>query len=107
MAGAVLGASSCLAVDEPTGEIVAHTLTTNDVHDQSEAPNLLDQIDAPIGTFLGDGAYDTRSVYGAVARHGDGGGESALEVLDAQIVTGLGEHLSGDDFACPFPEPTR
>ena len=58
-----------LAVDEATGQIVAHTLTTNDVHDQSEAPNPLDQ---SVETLLGDGAYDTRGVYVAVLNHGNG-----------------------------------
>jgi hypothetical protein len=59
-----------LAIDESTCDIVANSLTTNDVHDQSEAPNLLEKIDGQISTFLGDGAYDTRGVYDAVADHG-------------------------------------
>lgn len=63
-----------LGVDEATGDIVAETLTTNDVGDPSEAPVLLSQIGTPIDTFLGDGAYDTQGVYDAVAEQsGDTG----------------------------------
>ena len=64
-----------LGVDEATGDIVAETLTTNDVGDPSEAPVLLAQIDTPIDTFLGDGAYDTQGVYDAVAEHSGDTGE--------------------------------
>jgi hypothetical protein len=64
-----------LAVDEATGDIVAETLTTNDVGDPSEVPVLLSQLDTPIDTFLGDGAYDTQGVYDAVAEQSGGTGQ--------------------------------
>jgi hypothetical protein len=41
-----------LALDEATGRFVAHSLTTHDVHDQNEAPNLLNQIDGQVEGFL-------------------------------------------------------
>src|SRR5436190_15786690 len=45
-------------------------LTTNDVDDGSQVGPLLDQIDGPIASFTGDGAYDQDGVYSAVAaRH--------------------------------------
>src|SRR5437773_756934 len=48
----------------------AMTLTTNDVDDGSQVGPLLDQIDGPIASFTGDGAYDQDGVYSAVAaRH--------------------------------------
>ena len=59
-------------MDADTGEIVAAELSPNDVDDGSQVGNLLDQIDGPIASFTGDGAYDQEDVYGAVAeRHPD------------------------------------
>ncbi len=57
------------------GYIVAETLTQNTVDDADMLPNLLDQIDAPLRRFTGDGAYDTRSVYTAVGEAGNTGVE--------------------------------
>jgi hypothetical protein len=54
------------------GRIVAAALTTNDVDDGSQVGPLLDQIDDPIASLTGDGAYDQDGVYGEVAaRHPD------------------------------------
>jgi|KBSMisStandDraft_5_1062788.scaffolds.fasta_scaffold425632_1 hypothetical protein len=47
-----------LAVDEKNQQIQAVTLTTNAVQDATEVKELLEQIDQPIGSFKGDGAYD-------------------------------------------------
>jgi Transposase DDE domain len=47
-------------------EIVAATLTTNDVDDASQIGPLLDQVEGPLISLIGDGAYDQDSVYGAV-----------------------------------------
>jgi len=45
---------------------------TNDVDDGSQVGPLLDQIDDPIASMTGDGAYDQDGVYGEVAaRHPD------------------------------------
>jgi Transposase DDE domain len=61
-----------IGVDAATGEIVAATLTTNDVDDASQVGVLLDQIESPIASFIGDGAYDQDTVYSEVtARHPD------------------------------------
>jgi hypothetical protein len=46
---------------------VAATLTTHDVDDGSQVGPLLDQVDGPIASFTGDGAYDQDSVYASVA----------------------------------------
>src|SRR5271165_3103585 len=54
-------------VDADTGRIVAAALTTNDVDDGSQVGPLLDQIDDPIASLTGDGAYDQDGVYGEVA----------------------------------------
>jgi hypothetical protein len=56
--------------DADTGQIVAATLTNNDVDDGSQVGPLLDQVDGPIASFTGDGAYDQDGVYASVAeRH--------------------------------------
>ena len=55
-----------IGMDADTGEIVAATLTTNDVDDASQIGPLLDQVETPLISFTGDGAYDQDSVYGAV-----------------------------------------
>ena len=56
-----------LGVDEATGEIVAQTLTTNSQDDAGQVEPLLDQIEAPIAAVGGDGAYDRRKVFKALA----------------------------------------
>src|SRR4051812_9743108 len=59
-----------LGRDADTGQIVAATLTTPDVDDGSQVGPLLDQVDGPIASFTGDGAYDQDGVYASVAeRH--------------------------------------
>ena len=59
-----------LGVDTDTGQIVASTLTTNDVDDGAQAGPLLDQVAGPVASFTGDGAYDQDGVYAGVAeRH--------------------------------------
>jgi hypothetical protein len=61
-----------IGVDADTGRIVAAALTTNEVDDGSQVGPLLDQIDDPIASLTGDGAYDQDGVYGEVAaRHPD------------------------------------
>jgi hypothetical protein len=59
-----------LAVDADAHEIVAVELTLDDVGDVSTIPDLLDQLEGPVGSVTGDGAYDGQVVYDAVAdRH--------------------------------------
>jgi hypothetical protein len=55
-----------LAVNPETQEIVAETLTENGVHDADQVDDLLEQIDVPVDTFYGDGAYDQWKVYGTL-----------------------------------------
>jgi hypothetical protein len=55
-----------------TGQILASELTSSEVADGSQVEPLLDQITAPLASFIGDGAYDQASVYDTVAkRHPD------------------------------------
>src|SRR5215204_1119968 len=56
-----------LGRDADTGQIVAATLTPNDVDDGSQVGPLLDQVDGQIALFTGDGAYDQDGVYASVA----------------------------------------
>ena len=61
-----------LATDADTGRIVASVLTDKDADDGSQVGPLLDQIDGPVASFTGDGAYDRDDVYAEVAaRHPD------------------------------------
>jgi hypothetical protein len=53
-------------MDADTGEIVAATLTTNGVDDASQIGPLLNQVEGPLISFTGDGAYDQDSVFCAV-----------------------------------------
>src|SRR5881398_1649617 len=57
-----------LGRDADTGQIVAATLTTPDVDDGAQVGPLLDQVDGPIASFTGDGAYDQDGVYASVAK---------------------------------------
>ena len=52
-----------IGTDASTGEIVAAALTTNDVDDASQIGRLLDQVERPVASCTGDGAYDQDSVY--------------------------------------------
>jgi Transposase DDE domain len=55
-----------------SGEIIAHVMTDQDTGDASQVEPLLDQIDAPIGQFTADGAYDGKPTYDVVTRHSAG-----------------------------------
>jgi hypothetical protein len=55
-----------IGVDAETDEIVAATLTTNDVDDASQLGPLLNQVETPVASFTGDGAYDQDDVYRTV-----------------------------------------
>src|SRR5215207_7914017 len=57
-----------IGVDAETGQILASELTTSDVDDGSQVGPLLDQITAPLASFIGDGAYDQAGIYGTVAQ---------------------------------------
>ena len=59
-----------LAVNPQTHEIVAHVLTDNRAHDADQVEPLLDQVEARVHTFYGDGAYDQRKVYQALDARG-------------------------------------
>src|SRR5450830_1411829 len=54
-----------LAVDE-NHQILACELTTPEVGDPTAVPDLLDQIDTPFETFMGDGAFDGEPVLEAI-----------------------------------------
>ena len=57
-----------IGVDADTGQIFASKLTTSDVDDGSQVEPLLDQITAPLASFIGDGAYDQAGIYGTVGK---------------------------------------
>ncbi len=59
-----------LGVDEATGEILAHDLTMNNVHDGPVLPGLLDQVDQPLGQVSADTAYDSFRCHRAICDRG-------------------------------------
>jgi transposase len=61
-----------LAVDADTHEIAAVELTPDDIGDVSTVADLLDQIEDPVASMTGDGAYDGQAVYDAVAKRQPG-----------------------------------
>ncbi len=62
-----------LCIDEGSLSILSHALTTEEVGDSSAVPGMLDDVEAPVNEFLGDGAYDGQPVYDHVENHGAGG----------------------------------
>jgi hypothetical protein len=61
-----------LATDADTGRIVVAVLTEHDADDGSQVGRVLDQVDGPVASFTGDGAYDRDDVYAEVAvRHAE------------------------------------
>lgn len=61
-----------LAVDAVTGEVLASQVTTDQTHDSSQVPGLLNQIHGEIASMMADGAYDAMPVYKAVNEHSCG-----------------------------------
>jgi hypothetical protein len=58
-----------LALNAESGEIIAHTMTGQDMSYASQVAPLLGKIDGPIGQFAADGAYDGKPIYDAIANH--------------------------------------
>jgi hypothetical protein len=58
-----------LGVDASNGQIVAVTLTDQDISDESQAGPLLEQIEPPIEQVTADGAYDGEPTYQTIAAH--------------------------------------
>ena len=57
-----------VGVDAETGQILASELTSSDVDDGSQVKPLLNQITAPLASFIGDGAYDQAGIYDTIAK---------------------------------------
>jgi hypothetical protein len=60
-----------LGVDADSGQIVAVTLTGQDVDDASQVGPLLEQIPAEIDQITADGAYDGEPTYAIIAARGE------------------------------------
>jgi hypothetical protein len=60
------------------GYVVAEVLTENTADDADMVPTLLGQVDAPLRRITGDGGYDKRGVYDAVAKASDGDVEMVI-----------------------------
>jgi Transposase DDE domain len=66
-----------LAVNADTQEIAAVALTPDDVGDVSALPDLLDQIEGPVGPVTADGAYDGDTVYDNILQRHPADGRSS------------------------------
>ncbi len=84
-----------LAVDPATQEIVAELLTENSGHDADQAKPLLNQVDGPVKTFYGDGAYDKWKVYDHLAE------QEITPIIPPQHNAKIKRH--GNSLAQPLP----
>jgi len=84
-----------LAVDPATREIVAELLTDNSGHDADQVKPLLNQVDGPVKTFYGDGAYDKWKVYAHLAE------EEITPLIPPQHNAKIKQH--GNALAQPLP----
>ena len=67
-----------IAIDDD-GEILSSTLTTHEVSDVSQVPDLLEEIDVPIDEFMGDaGGYDHAKTYETLRSHEQKTGQEHL-----------------------------
>ena len=57
-----------IAIDDQ-GEIIAHELTNHTTSDCSQVKGLLNQIESPIETVIGDGGDDPPATYQAIEDH--------------------------------------
>jgi hypothetical protein len=87
-----------LGMDADTHEIVAVELTSDEVGDISEMPNLLDEIDADVASRSADGQYDAEAVHGAVAERHPGAAviipPRVTAVTDATTATQRDQHIA-------------
>jgi len=70
-----------IAVDAGTGNVTAVELTASGTHDSTLVPRLLKQLDRGVRSFTADGAYDSETVYDAIAQHAPQRGQSMPRVL--------------------------
>ncbi len=90
-----------LGVDEATGEILAATVTTNDVHDGEVLNDVLDAIEAPIAQVSADGAYDHRHCYDEIEAKG------AKAVIPPRKSAKIWHHRNGNGRPHPRDENLR
>ncbi len=74
-----------LAVESTGGEIQAVELTEAGVHDSKVVKPMLKQVEQPIASAAGDGAYDRREVYEALQTHSPGVAIAIPPRRDARI----------------------
>ena len=65
------GGNCTWSINPKTQEIEAEVLTENSGHDADQVEPLLDEIETPINSLAGDGAYDQWKVYQTLADQGD------------------------------------
>ena len=90
-----------LAVDPESHAIVAQLMTESNVHDGDAVDPLLDQIDQPVETFYGDGAYDQWKVYDALEH------EATQPVIPPRKNAKIKRHGNSGDHRLPRDEAVR
>lgn len=73
-----------LGVDESTGEILAVTLTTNNICDGEVLSEMLNQVEEPIYQLTGDGSYDQSQCYKALQEYQAAQGQPLRVVIPPQ-----------------------
>jgi len=86
-----------LSLDADSGEIQAALLTEAGVHDAEAVPELLAQIERPLASAAGDGAYDRANVYMALNAHSP---EAQINIPPRR---GAMIHQHGNAHAPPLP----
>ena len=90
-----------LAVDPDSHTILAELMTDSSTHDGDAVDPLLDQIDEPIESFYGDGAYDQWKVYDRLER------EAALPLIPPRKNAKIKRHGNSSGPRLPRDEALR
>ena len=90
-----------LAVDPETHQIVSEVLTGNNCHDGDKAVELVDQAEAAVTTFYGDGAYDQWKVYDGLAER------NVDAIIPPRRNAKIKQHASSQDDPLPRDESLR
>ncbi len=79
---------------DAAGFIVASVLTQSTAGDAAQMPRLLDQVDSQIDRVTGDGGYDTRGVYDAIAAHQDERVRVVIPPRKGAVISGSSTHAA-------------
>ena len=95
-----------LAVDEATGEIKAAVLSTNNMGDGQVLPDLLAQVEEPIGQVSADGSYDSGSCYKVLHKRQEEQGQALRVAIPPRRGARIWQHKNQGE-ALPRDENLR